>query len=45
MEDKLQKPQECFFTFVELLREKFGIVLHSPLTPKDVEIVPPPVTY
>lgn len=29
----------------ELLREKFGIVLHSPLTPKDVEIVPPPVTY
>lgn len=29
----------------ELLREKFGIVLPSPLTPKDVEIVPPPVTY
>uniref|UniRef100_A0A9J7ZE46 arylamine N-acetyltransferase n=1 Tax=Cyprinus carpio carpio TaxID=630221 RepID=A0A9J7ZE46_CYPCA len=29
----------------ELLREKFGIVLHSPLTPKDVEIIPPPVTY
>ncbi|XP_043082957.1 arylamine N-acetyltransferase, pineal gland isozyme NAT-3-like [Puntigrus tetrazona] len=29
----------------ELLREKFGIALHSPLTPKDVEIVPPPVTY
>ncbi len=29
----------------ELLREQFGIVLHSPLTPKDVEIVPPPVTY
>ncbi|XP_059390925.1 arylamine N-acetyltransferase, pineal gland isozyme NAT-3-like [Carassius carassius] len=29
----------------ELLREKFEIVLHSPLTPKDVEIVPPPVTY
>lgn len=29
----------------EVLREQFGIVLHSPLTPKDVEIVPPPVTY
>ncbi|XP_067291336.1 arylamine N-acetyltransferase, pineal gland isozyme NAT-3-like [Pseudorasbora parva] len=29
----------------ELLREKFGIVLPSILTPKDVEIVPPPVTY
>lgn len=29
----------------EILREKFGIVLKSPLTPKDVEIVPPPVTY
>uniref|UniRef100_A0A8C2K4L4 arylamine N-acetyltransferase n=1 Tax=Cyprinus carpio TaxID=7962 RepID=A0A8C2K4L4_CYPCA len=39
------KTTRVFFTFVELLREKFGIVLHSPLTPKDVEIVPPPVTY
>ncbi|KAL1248635.1 hypothetical protein QQF64_021953 [Cirrhinus molitorella] len=29
----------------EILKEKFGIVLYSPLTPKDVEIVPPPVTY
>uniref|UniRef100_A0A9R1SMQ0 arylamine N-acetyltransferase n=2 Tax=Cyprinus carpio TaxID=7962 RepID=A0A9R1SMQ0_CYPCA len=39
------KTTRVFFTFFELLREKFGIVLHSPLTPKDVEIVPPPVTY
>ncbi|XP_073719839.1 arylamine N-acetyltransferase, pineal gland isozyme NAT-3-like [Misgurnus anguillicaudatus] len=29
----------------EILREKFGIVLQSPLTPKDVEIVPPPPIY
>lgn len=29
----------------KVLKEKFGIVLLSPLTPKDVEIVPPPVIY
>ncbi|XP_066542614.1 arylamine N-acetyltransferase, pineal gland isozyme NAT-3-like [Hoplias malabaricus] len=29
----------------ELLRDKFGIVLPSPFTPKDVDIVPPPVMY
>ncbi|KAI7792544.1 arylamine N-acetyltransferase, pineal gland isozyme NAT-3-like [Triplophysa rosa] len=29
----------------EILGEKFGIVLPSPLTPKDVEIMPPPAIY
>lgn len=29
----------------ELLRDKFGIVLSSPFTPKDTDIVPPPVNY
>lgn len=29
----------------EILRERFGIVLPSPLTPKDVEITPPPAIY
>ncbi|XP_026793724.3 arylamine N-acetyltransferase, pineal gland isozyme NAT-3-like [Pangasianodon hypophthalmus] len=30
---------------IEILREKFGIVLTSPLIIKDVDIVPPPVNY
>ncbi|XP_072545387.1 arylamine N-acetyltransferase, pineal gland isozyme NAT-10-like [Salminus brasiliensis] len=29
----------------ELLRDKLGIVLSSPLTPKDIDIVPPPINY
>ncbi|XP_007249040.2 arylamine N-acetyltransferase 1-like [Astyanax mexicanus] len=29
----------------ELLKDKFGIVLSNPLTPKDTDIVPPPVNY
>lgn len=29
----------------EILREKFGIVLTSPLITKDIDIVPPPVSY
>ncbi|KAI4894129.1 hypothetical protein NFI96_000313 [Prochilodus magdalenae] len=29
----------------ELLRDKFGIVLSSPLIPKDADIVPPPINY
>lgn len=30
---------------IEILRDKFGIVLTSPLIPKDIDFVPPSVNY